>query len=214
MGYRMVLFPLTAFRAAMKAAEDTLRDLFQNGTQKASVPKMQTRAELYDLLEYGGEALRLGRFQLGEHRLDQLLVLVGPLGLDLVPHHGRLHPCSTSPRVGPLAPTLGPLTFARIQVPIPGNGASSVGTPRHSRNIACQAANGWAGRERMLFGMRLPVATVLLNDSEHHRQTQAGAARTFGGEEGLEYTFLDLGAQATPESVTALMPRPSSGHNA
>jgi methylisocitrate lyase len=53
-GYRMVLFPLTAFRVAMRAAEETLRDLLANGTQKASVPKMQTRRELYDLLGYTG----------------------------------------------------------------------------------------------------------------------------------------------------------------
>ena len=52
LGYRLILFPLTAFRAAMKAAEDTLRDLLAHGTQAASVPKMQTRAELYDLLGY------------------------------------------------------------------------------------------------------------------------------------------------------------------
>ena len=54
MGYRLILFPLTAFRAAMKAAEDTLRDLLANGVQTASLPKMQTRAELYDLLGYTG----------------------------------------------------------------------------------------------------------------------------------------------------------------
>ena len=54
MGYRLILFPLTAFRAAMKAAEDTLRDLHANGTQQGSVSKMQTRAELYDLLGYTG----------------------------------------------------------------------------------------------------------------------------------------------------------------
>lgn len=53
-GYRLILFPLTAFRAAMKAAEDTLRDLHANGTQTASVSKMQTRRELYDLLGYTG----------------------------------------------------------------------------------------------------------------------------------------------------------------
>ena len=58
MGYRIVLFPLTAFRAAMKAAEDTLRDLLRNGTQTASLPKMQTRAELYDLLGYTGYEAR------------------------------------------------------------------------------------------------------------------------------------------------------------
>ncbi len=54
MGYRMILFPLTAFRVAMKAAEDTLRDLLEKGTQAGSVPKMMTRAELYDLLGYTG----------------------------------------------------------------------------------------------------------------------------------------------------------------
>ncbi|QJW99373.1 methylisocitrate lyase [Frigoriglobus tundricola] len=58
MGYRMVLFPLTAFRVAMKAAENTLREILTNGTQQASVPGMQTRAELYDLLGYTGYEAR------------------------------------------------------------------------------------------------------------------------------------------------------------
>jgi methylisocitrate lyase len=58
MGYKLILFPLTAFRAAMRAAEDTLRDLATNGTQKNSIPKMQTRAELYDLLGYTGYEAR------------------------------------------------------------------------------------------------------------------------------------------------------------
>lgn len=58
MGYGMVLFPLTAFRVAMRAAEETLRDLFANGTQKASVSKMQSRQELYDLLGYTGYEAR------------------------------------------------------------------------------------------------------------------------------------------------------------
>ncbi len=58
MGYKLILFPLTAFRAAMRAAEDTLRDLTANGTQKNSIPKMQTRAELYDLLGYTGYEAR------------------------------------------------------------------------------------------------------------------------------------------------------------
>ncbi len=52
MGYRLILFPLTAFRVAMKAAEETLRDLHTTGTQTASLTKMQTRQELYDLLGY------------------------------------------------------------------------------------------------------------------------------------------------------------------
>ncbi len=58
LGYKMVLFPLTAFRSAMKAAEETLLDVFVNGTQKASVPRMMTRAELYDRLGYTGYEAR------------------------------------------------------------------------------------------------------------------------------------------------------------
>lgn len=53
MGYRAVLYPLTAFRAAMKAAEATLRELARSGTQSGCLDQMQTRAELYDLLGYG-----------------------------------------------------------------------------------------------------------------------------------------------------------------
>jgi methylisocitrate lyase len=54
LGYTMILFPLTAFRVAMRAAEETLKGLFQNGTQAASIEGMMTRAELYDLLGYTG----------------------------------------------------------------------------------------------------------------------------------------------------------------
>ena len=54
LGYRMILFPLTAFRVAMRAAEDALTELFNAGTQAATLPKMMTRAELYDLLGYTG----------------------------------------------------------------------------------------------------------------------------------------------------------------
>ncbi len=52
MGYRMVIFPLTAFRVSMKAAEDCLRDLKRRGTQRAWLDRMLTRQELYDLLGY------------------------------------------------------------------------------------------------------------------------------------------------------------------
>lgn len=62
LGYRLVLFPLTAFRVAMKAAEETLSEVFRMGTQKGCVPKMQTRAELYDLLGYAGYEERDQRF--------------------------------------------------------------------------------------------------------------------------------------------------------
>ena len=52
MGYRAVLYPLTAFRSAMLAAEETLADLIKTGSQRASLGRMQTRAELYDRLGY------------------------------------------------------------------------------------------------------------------------------------------------------------------
>jgi methylisocitrate lyase len=51
-GYRMVLFPLTAFRVAMRATEECLRDLRRRGTQRPWLGKMQTRTELYELLGY------------------------------------------------------------------------------------------------------------------------------------------------------------------
>ncbi|HEV3121774.1 MAG TPA: methylisocitrate lyase, partial [Isosphaeraceae bacterium] len=52
MGYRAVLYPLTAFRAAMRAAQEALTQLRDLGTQAGLLEKMQTRAELYDLLGY------------------------------------------------------------------------------------------------------------------------------------------------------------------
>jgi methylisocitrate lyase len=62
LGYRIILFPLTGFRAAMKAAEEALADLFRQGTQKNSIPRMQTRAELYELLGYQGYEERDKRY--------------------------------------------------------------------------------------------------------------------------------------------------------
>lgn len=52
LGYRAVLYPLSPFRAAMKAAEETLSVLSLFGSQHTMLGRMQTRAELYDLLGY------------------------------------------------------------------------------------------------------------------------------------------------------------------
>ena len=52
MGYRMVLYPLTAFRSALKATETTLRELRDRGHQRDRIPDMLTRTELYELLDY------------------------------------------------------------------------------------------------------------------------------------------------------------------
>jgi methylisocitrate lyase len=48
----IVLYPLSAFRAMYKAAEDVYRTIIEYGTQKSVIDTMQTRAELYDLLNY------------------------------------------------------------------------------------------------------------------------------------------------------------------
>lgn len=52
MGYRLVLYPLTAFRAAMYAARETLMDILKHGHQRGRLSQMMTRAELYELLGY------------------------------------------------------------------------------------------------------------------------------------------------------------------
>jgi methylisocitrate lyase len=52
LGYKMVIFPQSAFRVSMKASEEFLRALKKSGTQKDWLDKMQTRQELYQLLEY------------------------------------------------------------------------------------------------------------------------------------------------------------------
>jgi methylisocitrate lyase len=58
MGYRMVLYPLTAFRPALRAAQETLAELLHKGHQRDRVPQMLTRADLYDLLGYSGYEAR------------------------------------------------------------------------------------------------------------------------------------------------------------
>jgi methylisocitrate lyase len=52
LGYRMVIFPMSAFRVSMKASEEFLRDLKKRGTQSDWITRMQTRQELYELLDY------------------------------------------------------------------------------------------------------------------------------------------------------------------
>ncbi len=51
-GYRMVIFPQSAFRVSMKASEEFLHALKKSGTQKEWIDRMQTREQLYRLLEY------------------------------------------------------------------------------------------------------------------------------------------------------------------
>jgi methylisocitrate lyase len=51
-GAGIALYPLSAFRAANLAALSVYTDLRAKGTQKASVPQMQTREDLYKYLGY------------------------------------------------------------------------------------------------------------------------------------------------------------------
>jgi methylisocitrate lyase len=51
-GATMVLYPLSAFRAANKAALNVYEALLRDGDQKAVLDTMQTRMELYDFLNY------------------------------------------------------------------------------------------------------------------------------------------------------------------
>jgi len=51
-GARMVLYPLSAFRAMSRAAEQVYAGIREHGTQATVVDAMQTRAELYDVLGY------------------------------------------------------------------------------------------------------------------------------------------------------------------
>jgi methylisocitrate lyase len=55
-GYRIVIFPQSAFRVSMKASAEFLRALKTSGTQSDWLERMQTREELYELLEYDPNA--------------------------------------------------------------------------------------------------------------------------------------------------------------
>src|SRR5580704_18869364 len=54
LGCAAVLFPVTMLRVAARAVEEALAQLARDGSQKDFVDRMQTRAELYDLLDYTG----------------------------------------------------------------------------------------------------------------------------------------------------------------
>jgi len=51
-GIDMVLYPLSAFRAMNKAALNVYEELLQKGSAEGAVDTMQTRMELYEMLNY------------------------------------------------------------------------------------------------------------------------------------------------------------------
>ncbi len=52
MGYRLVIFPVMLQCCAMTAMETSLRTLCRDGTQERLIDQMQTREDLYTLLEH------------------------------------------------------------------------------------------------------------------------------------------------------------------
>lgn len=62
-GVRMVLYPLSAFRAQNKAALGVMETIRQNGTQRDILDQMQTREELYEILDYHEYEKTLDRLQ-------------------------------------------------------------------------------------------------------------------------------------------------------
>jgi methylisocitrate lyase len=57
-GVRLVLYPLSAFRAMNAAALNLYQTIRADGTQRRGVKQMQTRAELYEILGYDGAPLK------------------------------------------------------------------------------------------------------------------------------------------------------------
>ena len=51
-GIDMILYPLSAFRAMSKIAEEVYEEILKKGTQQALIDRMQTRDELYEVLDY------------------------------------------------------------------------------------------------------------------------------------------------------------------
>ncbi len=51
-GVRLALYPLSAFRAMSKAAETVYAAIREDGTQRSAIGAMQTREELYEVLDY------------------------------------------------------------------------------------------------------------------------------------------------------------------
>jgi methylisocitrate lyase len=60
-GVRLALYPLSAFRAMSLAAQEVYASIRKDGTQRALVPRMQTREDLYAVLGYHAYEERLDR---------------------------------------------------------------------------------------------------------------------------------------------------------
>lgn len=62
-GVAMVLYPLSAFRAMNKAAENVYEIIRKEGSQKSAIDSMQTREELYERIDYHEYERSLDKFK-------------------------------------------------------------------------------------------------------------------------------------------------------
>jgi methylisocitrate lyase len=69
-GVRLVLYPLSAFRAMSKAALEVYRAIIEDGTQDAVLSAMQTREELYAVLGYHDYERKLDELFAGRATAD------------------------------------------------------------------------------------------------------------------------------------------------
>jgi len=51
-GYKIVIFPVTAFRACLKTMEQVYKELMVEGTQRNILDKLMTRKEFYEMIKY------------------------------------------------------------------------------------------------------------------------------------------------------------------
>ena len=61
-GVKLILYPLSAFRAMSQAALDTYQAILSQGTQRDVLPMMQSRDALYDVLNYRDYETKLDQF--------------------------------------------------------------------------------------------------------------------------------------------------------
>jgi len=66
-GVKLILYPLSAFRAMAFAAQHVYQTILQTGTQQPLLERMQTRDELYDVLDYQSFEAKLDKWSENNH---------------------------------------------------------------------------------------------------------------------------------------------------
>lgn len=69
-GVAMALYPLSAFRAMSRAAEQVYRAVREQGTQQPMIDSMQTREQLYEVLDYHAHEQKLNQTESGTPRTN------------------------------------------------------------------------------------------------------------------------------------------------